>query len=454
MTDMAIHRAAWVERARTFAFCLLALLVAACLLLAAKPAHAATFTVNSTGDAGDQTPGNGSCDTGVRIPGGGVGLVPECTLRAAIEETNANDNNATVVDAIDFNIGGSGVKTIQPTSGLPDITEPVTINGYSQPGSKPNTLASGNNAVPKIELDGTNAGSTSGLGLATDGNVIRGLVINRFVAYGVGISTGSTENKIEGNFIGTDATGTRDLGNDLSGVTIFDAPNNTVGGTAPAARNVISGNENFGVAIQGDDNKVQGNYIGANRNGTADLGNTLDGVGIMGGASNTMGGATGARNTIAFNGSSGVTVFSGVRNRILSNSIHSNDALGIDLGGDGITPNDPGDPDTGPNNLQNFPVITSAKTGRRATTIKSTFDSTPSGTSIIHYFSNPKGTRDEGKNFIGWTAVTDTDGDGIITTFLFKSARKVKPGLFVTATATDDTTGDTSEFSAPRKVRG
>jgi CSLREA domain-containing protein len=326
-------------KAPAFGF-LLTALMAAYLLLAAGPAHAATFTVNSTGDAGDQTPGNGSCDTGVRIPGGGVELVPECTLRAAIQETNANDNGATVVDDIDFNIGGSGVKTIPPTSGLPSIAERAIIDGYSQPGSKPNTLASGNNAAPKIELDGTNAGSVSGLSLAADGSVIRGLVINRFVAYGVGISTGNTENKIEGNFIGTDATGTRDLGNALSGVTIFDAPNNTVGGTTPAARNVISGNDEIGVNIGGDDNKVQGNYIGTNRNGTADLGNTVAGVGIMGGAGNTVGGATGARNTIAFN-DFGVTVSSGVRNRILSNSIHSNDALGIDLGANGITPNDP-----------------------------------------------------------------------------------------------------------------
>ncbi len=434
---------------------LLLTLVAACLLLSARPAHAATFTVNSTGDAGDQTPGNGSCDTGVRIPGGGVGLVPECTLRAAIQEANANDNDATVVDAIDFNIGGTGVKTIRPASGLPGIAERATIDGYSQPGSRANTLASGNNATPKIELDGTNAGSVAGLSLTTDGNVVRGLVINRFVAYGVGVSTGSTENKIEGNFIGTDATGTRDLGNVLSGVTIFDAPNNTVGGTAPAARNVISGNEEFGVAVRGDDNKVQGNYIGTNRNGTADLGNTLDGVGIMGGASgNTVGGATGARNTIAFN-DFGLTVFSGARNSIFPNSIHSNDGMGIDLGANGISPNDPGDADTGANNLQNFPVITSAKTGRRGTSIKATFDGTPAKTFIIHFYSNPKGTRDEGKTFIGEATITDTDGDGIITTFPFKSARKVKAGLFVTATATtDEPAADTSEFSAPRKVRG
>ena len=93
--------------------------------------------------------------------------------------------------------------------------------------------------------------------------------------------------------------------------------------------------------------------------------------------------------------------------------------MGIDLSlsfsGDGVTANDGvGDADTGPNNLQNFPVITSAKTGRRATTIKGTLQSTQDGTFTIQFCSNPNGTKDEGKSIIREQSVADTDGDGIV----------------------------------------
>jgi CSLREA domain-containing protein len=110
-------------------------LIAAWLALAASPAHAATtFTVNSTGDAGDNNPGDGSCYTGFFIPAGPF-FVQECTLRTAIQEANAT----TGTDTINFNIPTAGVATIAPASALPTITDPVTIDGYSQPGARPNT---------------------------------------------------------------------------------------------------------------------------------------------------------------------------------------------------------------------------------------------------------------------------------------------------------------------------
>ncbi|MDQ3546245.1 MAG: CSLREA domain-containing protein [Verrucomicrobiota bacterium] len=97
------------------------------------PAFADTFVVNNNVD-----PGNGICDA--------VG----CTLREAIDAANANPG----ADIINFSIFGAGVKTITPTSALPTITEAVTIDGYTQPGAAENTLATGNNAVLLVELNG------------------------------------------------------------------------------------------------------------------------------------------------------------------------------------------------------------------------------------------------------------------------------------------------------------
>jgi hypothetical protein len=457
-------------------------LVAACVLLVARPAHADTFTVNSTGDAGDLFPGNGQCRTGNALPGQN-----ECTLRAAIEETNANDNSATVVDEIHFAIPGTGVKTISPaSSSLPFITEPVVIDGYTQgdatattdDDATENTKVVGNNADLRIRLDGLN---TTGLSFGliideADNCVVRGLSITRYPAGGIEIAGASADNNtIEGNFIGLTPGGT-DMGNGMGVGIRAGASDNTVGGTSPGTRNIISGNGpggfvgNFGVAIGGTGttgNKVLGNYIGTTKSGTGNLGNSGRGVDVYDNASsNTIGdddpgdGLTNAANIIAFNGSDGVSVDgdASTGNSILSNSIFSNASLGIDLDSNGVTANDTGDADIGPNNLQNYPQITSAKTGRRATTIKGRLEGvTFSDVFTIQFFSNPKGTREEGKKLIGEKAeVSDGDDgelDGTIS-FTFKPARKVKAGLFITATATYVATDDTSEFSVPKKVRG
>lgn len=421
--------------------CGLAMMICALLLLglqAAKPAHAAstTFTVNSTGDAPDANPGNGTCQTA---------MTGECTLRAAIEEANANNNDPTV-DVINFAIPGAGPHTISPTSVLPPITEAVTINGYSESldeGTTPaseNTLTVGNNAVLKIELDGTNAGD--GLTIRAANSTVKGLVINRFSNRTVWIDgSGSTGNKVEGNFIGTDAAGTADLGN-LYGVYIENqASSNTVGGTQNGARNIISGNV-IGVSIflaGATGNQVMGNYIGTDAAGTQPLGNNL-GVLINGASSNTVGGTeAGARNIISSNtpsptfGQDGDGVYitspgttnnkvegnyigtdalgtadlgnagSGVRidnqassNPILSNSIFDNGELGIDLvGGDettfgfGVTKNDNKDPDKGANMRQNFPVLSSATLSGGQITISGLLNSRPRKTFTIQFFSSP-----------------------------------------------------------------
>jgi len=277
------------------------------------------------------------------------------------------------------------------------------------------------------------------------GNIQNGVLISRPTATG---------NVVQGNYIGTDVTGTVDLGNRFSGVSIdLGASNNTIGGTTAGARNLISGNDD-GVVIAGSGttgNQILGNFIGTDVNGTADLGNPSDGVIIENGASNnTIGGtASGAGNTIAFNGGDGVAVFSGTGNDILSNSIFSNTGLGIDLGPNGVTPDDVGDADTGANNLQNFPVLASATSG--SITITGTLNSIANTTFRIEFFSNnacdPSGNG-EGKTFLGFTDVTtDASGDpGGSVSFSAALTATVSPGSFITATATDPN-NNTSEFS-------
>jgi CSLREA domain-containing protein len=433
-------------RKRTLALgLLLATLIA--YLIAVRPASAdTTFTVTSTGDGADTNLDDNLCDASVSV------WSSPCTLRAAIQE--ANDTPGA--DAIHFNIFGSGLKTISPNSFLPPITEAVSIDGYTQPGAEENTLAQGDDAVLKIELNGSNAGEFKcGLTINASNVVVRGLVINRFSSCGVFIT--GDGNKVEGNFLGTDPSGTQALGGSY-GVYVNDgSDDNTIGGSTPAARNVISGNDHEGVYIDsiGEGNKVQGNYIGTTKNGTGALGNSDNGVLILYASNNTVGGVASAANTIAFNGEDGVYIEAAAQdpdnangNRILHNAIFSNAEEGIDFNDDGRTPNDPGDADSGENKLQNFPVLTSASTSGGSTTIEGRLNSTPNQTFKVQFFSNPSDT-DEGKTFIGQKNVT-TGANGKVY-FTFAPTQAVPVGQALTATATD-ADGNTSEFATPREV--
>jgi CSLREA domain-containing protein len=285
------------------------------VLLAPRPAHAADFTVNSTGNAGDATP-DGTCDSN---PTASV----TCTLREAIQEANANNNGATITDTIEFNIPdnpgipGLEVKTISPTSLLPTITDKVTIDGYTQSGATPNSaITNSNSAVLKIELRGTSAPANA-FGLAVSGNgaagtKIKGLVINRFGDDGVFVGNSAPNTTIEGNFIGTDPTGTIDRGNGADGVNLLSS-GNTIGGSANAAQNVISGNGGNGVAVKqsgATSNTISNNHIGTDADAGEDLGNSESGVFVENASGNTIGGssAAGTLNIISGNNQHGVEI--------------------------------------------------------------------------------------------------------------------------------------------------
>jgi hypothetical protein len=273
---------------------------------------------------------------------------------------------------------------------------------------------------------------------------------------GVLIDNGSSGNQVLGNYIGTDASGSVGLGNTRVGVRISDASSNTVGGTTAQAGNVISGNGRNGVAILGSmssSNLVQGNFIGTDAGGRAALGNARRGVLINNQASdNAIGGtADGAGNVIANNLEEGAHVrISGVGNSILRNSIVSNEFLGIELGdSDGVTPNDSNDPDTGPNDLQNHPLLTWADaTPTPDITIEGDLNTTGNTDFRIEFFANRNcdgSGSGEGERFLGFTNET-TLGTGNVSFSLVLSV-PVTDGESIVATATNPG-GSTSEFSA------
>jgi hypothetical protein len=446
--------------------------------LLATAASAATFTVTNTNDSGAGS------------------------FRQALLDANA----APGFDTIVFNIPGAGVHTITtPASDLPNITSPLLIDGFTQPGAVPNTnaLNSGINAVLQIELAMTSGGDLH-IAAGADGTTIRGLVINnRFDE----ISVMANDVTISGNFIGTDATGTLGKRGTIGIVAQSTASNLTVGGPAAADRNLISGHLFYGVELPAPSTTghlIQGNYIGTDISGTlsldtstslqiglADMGGvsvldnlisgnsgggvhtinstTLQGnlIGtkrdgtsalpngygvILQGASSAVGGsAAGQPNIIAFNTGNGVNVdFTSFGNRISQNSIYSNTALGISLTGTGVPlANDAGDPDSNAGNHgQNYPVITSASVVAGTATISGTINSNPVTALHLEFFANaacdPSGFG-EGQTFIGATDVT-TDGSGTAS-FGPLAFGGVPAGQGVITSTATSPAGDTSEFS-------
>ena len=518
------------------------------LLVVCRSAGAATITVTNTNDSGAGS------------------------LRDAIEASNAS---VGVLDTIAFNIAGSGVHTISAATSLPAITDPVTIDGTTQPGYA---------GSPLIEITaGTPLGE--GLRVTAGASTIRALVVNSFSEQISLVTNGG--NKIEGCYLGTDPTGTIDLSNGY-GVYIQSSNGNTIGGTAAGARNLLSGNNGDGIRITtGDANVVQGNLMGTTADGTGALGNGT-GITIVLATNTLIGGATAdARNVISGNSGDGITVAqSGVGNRILGNfigtdktgtqplpnnfgidayltesidiggpapgegnlisgnnqaiilnngingsviqgnligtdptgtlplpnnlsillntldttdvviggvapgeanviafnqgyaipggilftggiwnlgqritirgnSIHDNFGIGIDNsdGSLGVTPNDPLDPDTGVGNeFQNFPIVTTVTPmGPQGgtTRFQGLLHSTPSTIFTLDFYANPACSNFpreflEGETYLGFGSVmTDGAGTGVFDVTL---PVQVAAGARITATATDPV-GNTSEFS-------
>ncbi len=260
--------------------------------------------------------------------------------------------------------------------------------------------------------------------------------------HGVGILGGSGD-LIQGNLIGTDVSGQYDLGNSSDGVVVQGASNVRVLG------NQIANNLGNGIFLLGASaTVVEGNYIGTDATATRPLGNALAGVSISGDTNRVGGLSAGEPNTIQFNGEAGVAVNSGVQNEVSANRIFDNGGLGIDLDTSGVTTDDEGDADSGANQLQNFPVLTNAASASGSIQIQGALNSTANSTFRLEFFASPAWDSVgiiEGQLFLG-AITTNTGVDGNAA---FNATFSAAPpaDYFVTATATD-ANGNTSEFSS------
>jgi CSLREA domain-containing protein len=510
----------------------------ACALLAAAVANAytspnvsagTTYVVNSRADDDD-----GACSP---LPAG------DCTLREALNLSGAND--AIHFDIPEnqciFGLGGNDC-LFSVNSALPPLDiENRVIDGYTQPGASPNTNDFGEpiNANIRILIQGP-GGLSTGLRLEGSGHTVRGLMLTNFSvamqlegsghsvtgnvlgsfalqAQVTGIVVGGDDNTIggsqpgdrnlisdwdrairvdsnataiviQGNYIGTDSTGTAPIPNTNVGIEVLSNTESVViGGTADGEGNVISATHSNGagatsgaaagvstagagiVAYDSEDLRILGNLIGRTADNDDPLGNTgpgvfLDGIDVgqirenviahSGGPGIWTEGGSGIivrDNAIAFNNADGITVESGSGISIVENSIFSNGGLGIDLNEDGVNTVDGGDVDTGANLKQNAPVLTEAVSGS-LTVIGSLMTPLVSSNGepayrIDFYISSscdPSGFG-EGTQHLG-AATIASEADGT-TSFVANSDDNVSPGLFVTTTATELETGNTSEFS-------
>ncbi|MEO0468527.1 MAG: hypothetical protein AAF206_02820 [Bacteroidota bacterium] len=347
---------------------------------------------------------------------------------------------------------GIGLGIFQDSSlvggSLPSERNVISGNGSSGIGlSGANTFGSrisgnfigtdytGTVAIPNgqqgIVCNGGVTGVTIGGLTAGERNIISGNS-----AGGVGFNTG-TGNYVYGNYIGPDVSGTVVIGSQTIGITCNSAGGNFFGNGTAAGANVISGNTNMGVNLNGpdsDSNQVKFNYIGTDPSGLLDLGNGNRGVYANGGAEdNEIGGLLpGEGNIIAFNTQGGVLInFSGsTRNSILGNRIYENQGAGIQL--------------SNGNNNQAAPDITGYGNGPGTITFFGTLLSAPNTTYRLEFFSSS--TSNQGQTLLGSTNVT-TDGAGFYALNELIAAPINPSEPYFTATATDPL-GNTSEFGA------
>jgi hypothetical protein len=229
----------------------------------AASAGAATYTVTASGDSGAGT------------------------ISAAITAANGNPG----LDTIEFDIPGTPPFGVSIFMGIPTITDAVVIDGTTQPGYAGTPLF--------LIRSGLGQGPGLILGPGSGGSTIRGLA---FADINTGIRILSDGNKIESCFFGTDVTGMADLGLTVIGIQIQSADDNVIGGTSEGSRNLISGNNGFGVQLTGGSgNVIRGNLIGTKVNGTEPLGNQV-GIADSGGTGTVIGGtAAGVGNVISAN---------------------------------------------------------------------------------------------------------------------------------------------------------
>jgi IPT/TIG domain/S-layer homology domain len=356
--------------------------------------------------------------------------------------------------------------------GFQDGLFAIVASGQTVMGCFIGVDATGNTAFPNgrngIYFESTD-GVTIGSTLPADRNLVSG---NGNIGVVVDLEGATGTVVIQGNLVGTNAAGTSAVPNAAVGMSTTSngvGGSFIIGGSAAGAGNVISGNAAQGLEVFANGSgatafTVYGNLVGTDATGTLPVPNGAWGIDATAVGAVIGGIGPGEGNVVAYNPGGGVINDGGmftVNVAIRGNSIHDNGfgqfghGVGLDLslniGGDGVTPNDPGDTDTGPNNFQNFPIVSSATPVLPAsgTHVIGTLRSTASTTFDIDFYSNPACIPHphdflQGQTYIGSTQVT-TDGSGVAAIDV-TVAPTIQTGERVSATATDPT-GNTSEFS-------
>src|SRR5215471_12849041 len=475
-------------------------------LLVASALPASTFTVTNTNDSGagslrqailDANANSGMDTIAFNVTGAGCDGSGVCTITPASDlptitspvlidgytqtgssaNTNAEGALNTVIKIALIRDGGTGFNFSTNSNGS-------TLRGVAVSGGWDYAVSSAfadNNSVKGCFI-GTNAAGTAivspanirGVDAQFSNNFIVGgpnpadrHLVSGDLQTGINVHGHSSNGLIQGNLVGTDISGAALL-QTLVGVGIG------LGDTTPDAmvRDNVVGGYSYGIYPQNTNDTdfqmtILHNWAGTDVTGTVHLGNDQDGI-FIGGKQIQVGGVgAGEGNVCAFNGGAGILVdysIYSLRIPIRGNSIYGNatanganghSPLGLDLGNQGgvgqggFTPNDLGDADVGPNNLQNFPLVKSVVIGASTTTVHSFLNSTASTQFTIDYYSNdgcvgrPQDFL-EGRTYLGSDTVT-TDGSGNVN---FDTVLPVAIGATekITMTATDPD-GNTSELS-------
>lgn len=380
----------------------------------------------------------GGLDDGVYLNGSGSIVQGNIIgLNASGTASLANAQQGILIGSPNTLIGGTvpGARNIISGNGV-GIRVGSNTAGSQVQGNYIGTNLTGMSAIPNstgISVTGLN--TTIGGSTAAARNVIAGNNLNVFV---MGDATGI---QISGNYIGLAVDGVTPMTSGTDLIQLYDASNLMLGG-ASAEGNVIAGNAAFGIRLRvnSTNNTIQGNYIGTDASGTVAAGSVSNAIAIENSTNNLV-----SNNLIAYGSGPSITLFPGsTGNRISQNSLFSN-FFGIDLNANGVTLNDLNDVDTGSNNLQNFPELTSAYFNGTETVISGMLNSTASTSFELEFFSSPTchaSGYGEGKTFLGATTAT-TDGSGNAS---FSLSVTAVIGETITATATDPG-NNTSEFS-------
>ena len=425
----------------------------------------ARFEGNTIGLNANGTASLPNAGAGMLIEGVSDGIHIGGTAAGAGNVISGNDGTGIDVQSTDdVRIQGNIIGlNAAGTAGVPNGTSEVIVDGASQRLRIGGKTAGARNVISGgitgygILLDGTDGAVIQGNYIGTDktgevglgngdgitvasgggGNTIGGVVagarnvISGNNAAGVRLDLAGSNNRILGNSIGTDKDETDLIPNDI-GIELDGTADTIIGSTSPGAGNVIGGSLDAGILVflgGSNSNTIAGNFVGTNRSDTIDLGND-DGIRFVNGSSNDN--LVGPDNVFAHNTGEGIELDDGVGNRISANSFHDNGGKGILLNGG--------------NNGQESPTLTSAVKVAANTNIAGTLASAANTAYFVEYFLTPTCTGEpQGKTYLGFQSVITDEGGTASLSFTTGAAAI---GQAITATATSQSTRDTSEFSA------